>query len=54
MRAFSVSFEYIFNLIAGLNLILAIAILASVPNPTPTSIFNTTLPSTISKFYNAT
>ena len=52
MRAFSVSFKYIFNLIAGLNLILVIIILAFAPNPVLTSIFNITLLFTISEFYN--
>jgi len=53
MRAFSISFKYIFNLIAGLNLTPVIAMSASAPNPAPTSASNTTLPSTISGFYNA-
>jgi len=53
MQAFSISSKYISNLIAGLNLILATAISASVPNLAPTSASNSTLPSTISEFYNA-
>ena len=52
MRAFSVSSEYISDLIAGLNLT-AIAMSASEPNSAPTSASNATLPSTISGFYNA-
>jgi len=52
MQAFSISSKYISNLIAGLNLTV-IAMSASVPNPILTSISNTTLPSTISRFYNA-
>jgi len=35
MRAFSVSFEYIFNSTANLNLILVIAILSSAPTSAP-------------------
>ena len=53
MRAFSISSKYIFNLIAGLNLTPAIVILAFTPNSIPTFISNTTLPFTISGFYNA-
>ena len=37
MRAFSVSFKYIFNSTASLNLILAIAISSSTPTSTPAS-----------------
>ena len=52
MQTFSVSSEYISDLIAGLNLT-AIAMSASAPNPAPASASNATLPSTISGFYNA-
>ena len=37
MRAFSISFKYIFNSIASLNLILVTAILSSTPTSIPTS-----------------
>jgi hypothetical protein len=53
MQAFSVSSKYISNLIARLNLTLVIVILAFTFNLAPISIFNATLPSTISEFYNA-
>ena len=54
MQAFSVSFKYISNLIARLNLILVIIILASIPNPIPISIFNIiALPSFLTIIYNA-
>ena len=53
MLAFSVSSEYISNLITGLNLTPATAMSASAPNPAPASASNATLPSTTSKFYNA-
>ena len=53
MRTFSINFEYIFNLITRLNLILVTAILAFMSNPIPASIFNAILLSTISEFYNA-
>jgi hypothetical protein len=53
MRAFSVSSEYISDLIAGLNLTLVTAMSASAPNLAPASASNaTTLPSTTSEFYN--
>ena len=53
MRAFSISFIYIFNLITGLNLTLIIVILAFVPSPIPTFVFNiTTLPFSLIKYYN--
>ena len=53
MQAFSISSEYISDLIAGLNLTPATAMSASVPNPAPASASNATLPSTTSEFYNA-
>jgi hypothetical protein len=53
MQAFSISFKYISNLIARLNLILVTVILAFTLNPVPTSVSNTTLPFIIFEFYNA-
>jgi hypothetical protein len=53
MQAFSISSIYISNLIAGLNLIVATAILASVPNPIPTSASNTTTLPSLTEYYNA-
>jgi len=53
MQAFSVSSEYISDLIAGLNLTLVIAMPASAPNPAPTSASNTTLSSSLTEYYNA-
>ena len=53
MQAFSISSEYISDLIAGLNLIPVTAILAFALNPVPASASNAILFSTISKFYNA-
>ena len=53
MQAFSVSSIYISNLIAGLNLTVATAMSASVPNPIPTSASNTTTLPSLTKYYNA-
>ena len=53
MQAFFISPVYISNLITKLNLTLVIVILASVPNPTPTSIFNITILPSLTKYYNA-
>jgi hypothetical protein len=54
MRAFSVSSEYISDLIAGLNLTRVTAMSASAPNRVPASTSNTTtLPSSSTKYYNA-
>ena len=54
MQAFSVSSKYISNLIARLNLILVIIILAFTPNPIFIFVSNiTALPFSLTKYYNA-
>ena len=53
MQAFFISPIYISNLIAKLNLILVTAISASIPNPVPTSVFNTIILPSLTKYYNA-
>jgi len=56
MRAFSISSKYIFNSTTSLNLILATAILSSVPTSAPTPTVAPLPPTntpTINKDYNA-
>ena len=52
MQAFSISPIYISNLIAKLNLILAIVISVFMPNPISISAFNITTLPFLTKYYN--